>query len=37
MIELIPVIGLYNILLMSGYQPDQAEKFSKGEGLTVTI
>ena len=37
MIELIPIIGLYNALLICGYQPDQAEKFSKGEGLTVTI
>jgi hypothetical protein len=37
MIELISVIGLYNTLLMYGYSPEQAEKFSKGESLTVTI
>lgn len=37
MIELISVIGLYNTLLMCGYSPEQAEKFSKGTGLTMTI
>jgi hypothetical protein len=35
--ELIPVIGLYMALLMSGHPPHEAEKFSKGTGLTMTI
>lgn len=27
--ELIPVIGLYRALLVAGYPPHEAEKFSK--------